>query len=125
MAGKGRGDGKGRGKERRGRGRRSKDADQIAHERMEILVAEAERAVRAGRSDRARRYVDLARKVGMRHNVPMERAWKRWVCDGCGTYLVPGRNATVRVRTGRRVVRCQDCGLVKRTNIAARKGGPA
>lgn len=96
--------------------------EQVAHERMGILLKEAERAVRAGRSDRARRYVDLARKIGMRHNVPLERSWKRWVCAGCGTYLVPGRNATVRVRTGRTVVTCKDCGAVKRTGHAtARK----
>ncbi|HEX9708367.1 MAG TPA: ribonuclease P [Candidatus Thermoplasmatota archaeon] len=89
---------------------------------MEILLGEAGRAVRAGKGLRARRYVDLARKIGMRYNVPMAREWKRWVCAGCGTYLVPGRNATVRLRPGRTVVTCQECGRVKR---AARAAGRA
>jgi ribonuclease P protein subunit RPR2 len=108
-----------KGAPRRGRGRRPKDAEQIAHERMEILVKEAEAAVRAGRGDRARRYVDLARKIGMRHNVPMAREWKRWVCAGCGTFLLPGRNASVRTRPGHTVVRCLECGAVKRQSHGA------
>lgn len=117
--------GAGSGTARRGRGRRSKDMEAVAHERMELLVGEAENAVRAGRGDRARRYVELAQKIGMRHNVPLDRAWKRWVCAGCGTYLVPGLNASLRVRPRRKVVTCKDCGAVKRTATAPPRAKPA
>src|SRR2546425_12173714 len=54
--------------ERRGRGRRTQETETIARERIEILFAEARRAVGAGRVDRAKRYVVLARRGRMRHN---------------------------------------------------------
>ena len=100
--------------ERRGRGRRSKDTEQIAQERIELLLKEAAGAVRADRKDRAKRYVDLARKIGMRYNVPLPAQGKRWVCLGCGVFMVPGRNASLRLRPQRTVIRCLDCGQVKR-----------
>ena len=54
----------------------------IALERMEILFHEAEQEALHARWARARRYVDLARRIGMRYNVriPAEfkrRFWKR------------------------------------------------
>jgi ribonuclease P protein subunit RPR2 len=100
--------------ERRGRGRRSKDTEQIAQERIDILLKEAAAAVRADRKDRSKRYVDLARKIGMRYNVPLPAQGKRWVCLGCGVFMVPGRNATLRLRPQRTIIRCLDCGKIKR-----------
>jgi ribonuclease P protein subunit RPR2 len=98
--------------------------EEIARERMEVLMEEAARAVRADKGDRARRYVDLARKIGMRHNVPMARSWKRWVCAGCGTFLLPGRNASARVRPKRTVVRCLECGHIKRVGHGTGRKSP-
>lgn len=100
--------------ERRGRGRRSREAEQIAHERMEILFAQAHLAVVAGNEARAKRYVFLARRIGMRYNVPVPRQQRRWVCRGCWTFMVPGHNCSTRLRPGRIVIRCLRCGRVKR-----------
>lgn len=100
--------------ERRGRGRRSKDVEAIAAERIEILFEEARRAALEGRPDRAKRYVFMARKLGTRYNVSIPGLHRRWVCHSCGAYLVPGANASVRVRPRRIVVRCLECKAVRR-----------
>jgi ribonuclease P protein subunit RPR2 len=100
--------------ERRGHGRRSKEVETIALERMEILFAEAERAVREGKGPRAKRYVALARRIGMRYNVSVPARHRRWVCNGCGAFLLPGRNASARLRPQRIVIHCGECGAVKR-----------
>jgi ribonuclease P protein subunit RPR2 len=107
--------------ERRGRGRRSKDVEQIARERIEILFAEAHRATSAGKRDRAKRYVALARRMGMRYNVSIPGRFRRWVCRACGAYLVPGVNGTIRVRPLRFVIRCGECGAVKRVGRGKKK----
>lgn len=100
--------------ERRGRGRRSKDVEAIAAERIEILFEEARKAALAGKRDRAKRYVFMARKMGMRYNVSIPGVHRRWVCLSCGAYLVPGANASVRLRPRRIVVRCLECKAIKR-----------
>jgi len=109
--------------ERRGRGRRTQETETIARERIEILFAEARRAVETGRVDRAKRYVVLARRIGMRYNVSIPSRFRRWVCRGCGLFLVPGINCTTRLRPRRFVVRCQACGEVKRVGRKTAKAG--
>ncbi|HKZ58412.1 MAG TPA: hypothetical protein VJ547_01010 [Candidatus Thermoplasmatota archaeon] len=110
--------------ERRGRGRRSKDVEAIAAERIEILFEEARRAALQGKPDRARRYVLMARKTGMRYNVPIPGVHRRWVCRACGAYLVPGANASVRLRPRRIVVRCLECKAIKRIGRSGAGGTP-
>jgi ribonuclease P protein subunit RPR2 len=100
--------------ERRGRGRRSKEVDTIARERVVILLDEARKAAGAGKRERAKRYVALARRLGMRYNVSMPGAHRRWLCAECGAYLVPGKNASVRLRPQRFVIRCLECNAVRR-----------
>ena len=39
----------------------------------------------------------------------LPREFRRFTCDACDAYLVPGRNARVRTRDGHVVVTC-DCG---------------
>lgn len=62
----------------------------------------------------SKRYVFLARKMGMRHRVRMPAHLKRKVCKGCGAYLVPGSSIRVRLRGGRVVTTCMDCGYCMR-----------
>ena len=82
---------------------------EIAAERVQRLGDLAREAVRDGRDDRARRYVRLARRVAERHRLTLPRRFRRFTCDRCDAYLVPGRNARVRTRDGHVVVTC-DCG---------------
>ncbi len=86
----------------------------IALERMEILFRQAEKEALRGRPARARRYVDLARRIGMRYNVRVPPAFKRRFCKKCLAYLLPGVNARVRVGRGRLVITCMGCGAIQR-----------
>ncbi len=91
----------------------------IALERMEILFGLAEKEALQGHAGRARRYVDLARRLGMRYNVRVPPAFKRRFCKECLAYLVPSLNARVRVGRGRVVVTCLSCGSVQRLPFRA------
>ena len=81
----------------------------LAEERIERLHGLAREAARAGEDDRAREYVRLARRLSERNRVRLPREFRRFTCDACDSYLIPGRNARVRARDGHVVVTC-DCG---------------
>ena len=86
----------------------------IARERMEILLDLAEKEVKK-HPDRSRRYVELARKIGMRYNVRLG-SHKRRICRRCNTLLIPGHNSKVRASAGRKsmIVTCLNCGSLSR-----------
>ncbi|MFB6155697.1 MAG: ribonuclease P protein component 4 [Haloferacaceae archaeon] len=86
----------------------------IPEERIERLHALARAAADDGEFERAREYVRLARRVAERNRVSLPRAFKRYTCDRCDAYLRPGVNARVRLRDGRVVIRCLDCGATAR-----------
>jgi len=81
----------------------------VAEERIERLAELAREAVRSEDPALARRYVRRARRIAERNRVSLPRRFKRFSCDRCDTYLIPGRNARVRTKSGRVVVTC-DCG---------------
>jgi len=84
----------------------------IARERIVILFAQAEREF-AKHPERAKRYVELARKIGMRYRVRLGRAD---FCRQCNAYLKPGVNCRFRLRRDRQAVvaTCLACGHVSR-----------
>ncbi len=86
---------------------------EIAERRMDTLLAMAYREAAEGRPERARRYVDLARRIGMRTRTPVPRTVRH--CKGCLSPMVPGMNCRVRIGRGRVAVHCLDCGAVRRT----------
>lgn len=101
----------------------------IALERIGILFGLAEREALGKRPGRARRYVELARRIGTRYNVRVPAEFKRRFCKGCGVYLLPSSNARVRVGRGRLVVTCTACGAIQRMpflreRTARRRTGP-
>jgi ribonuclease P protein subunit RPR2 len=85
----------------------------IPEERIDRLQALAREATREGDVDRSREYVRLARRVAERHRLSLPRTFRRFTCDACDAYLVPGVNARVRLQSGHVVVRC-DCGELHR-----------
>lgn len=87
--------------------------DEVAAERIERLAAAAREAARAERPDRARRYVQRARRIAQRHRLSLPTSFDRATCDACDRYLIPGRNARVRTRDGHVVVTCE-CGAQQR-----------
>ena len=81
----------------------------IAADRIDRLRVLAREAAHDGEDDRAREYVQLARRLAERNRLQLPREFRRFTCDACDAYLVPGRNARVRTRSGHVVVTC-DCG---------------
>lgn len=86
----------------------------IALERMEILLVLAEKEALGRRGLRARRYVELARRLGMRYNVRMPPRFRRRYCRKCLAYFVPAINARIRIGESRVTITCLSCGLVER-----------
>lgn len=81
----------------------------VAEERIDRLHELARAAAREGDDERARSYVRRARRVAERQRLRLPTRFKRFTCDDCDAYLLPGRNARVRIREGHVVVTC-DCG---------------
>jgi ribonuclease P protein subunit RPR2 len=75
-------------------------ARKIALERIRVLLALAEaRTVENSKESRrlAKRYTDIARKISSHYKVTIPKDLKYRVCSGCGNFLVPGINCTVRL----------------------------
>lgn len=87
----------------------------IASERIDILLRQA-RDMLDRDPKLSKRYVELARKISMRTKVRIPSSEKHFICKSCGTILIPGRNARVRVLPGnpRIVVTCLSCGGLRR-----------
>ena len=103
------------------RGRRTKQMVNIAGERIEILFDLAHKEARAKNLNRANRYVDLARRIGMRYNVRIPGNYKRRLCRHCHSYLVPGDNCRVRIRGKRIIIFCETCNEYTRMPILEKK----
>ncbi len=65
----------------------------------------------------AKRYVVLARKIASRYKVRIPEQWRRRFCKDCNALLVPGRNCRVRTVAGKIVIRCLECGGMRRIPI--------
>jgi len=84
----------------------------VALERIHILFGRA-REVFGCQPVFAQRYVDLARRVGMRYKVRIPSEFRMMVCRHCKGFILPGRNCTVRIRPEREphvVITCLRCG---------------
>ena len=107
----------------RTRSKRPQAWTNIAKERIGILVSLAEKEVKK-HPERTERYVELARRIGMRYNVRMGKETKIRICKECSSFLIPGYNCTVRTRKDKQslIVTCNKCGAVKRYPYAKEKG---
>ncbi|MDI6721526.1 MAG: hypothetical protein QMD85_03985 [Candidatus Aenigmarchaeota archaeon] len=90
--------------------RRSKPPYQtsIAKERIEILFKEAEMRAKKDDYGLQRRYVRLAKRIGMRYNVKISPYLKRKYCKYCYTFLFP--KSKVRLEKGMVTIKCFNCG---------------
>ena len=87
---------------------------QIARERIEILLKLAEKEFEQY-SERSKRYVELARKIGLRYNVRLTKEQKRKFCKNCFNLLTPS-TSTVRLdsRSKTIIIKCQKCNKLYR-----------
>jgi len=110
---------------RRGRrGRRTAAMIRAAQERIQDLFSLAETEVRRSPDNLSRRYVLLARRIGMRYNVRLLREYRDVYCRGCSTFWVEGRSVRTRLRSGRRTQTCLQCGRVRRVPVKHRPPAP-
>lgn len=89
--------------------------EKIAEERIKRLFELADRRAREGEERQlADRYIELALKIGMRHNVSIPSELKKRFCSECQSFLVPGRNCRVRINSKKDNVNycCIECGNV-------------
>ncbi|MDP6627308.1 MAG: YhbY family RNA-binding protein [Methanopyri archaeon] len=89
----------------------------LASERIDILLDRAKRTVREA-PELARRYVWLARRIGMRYLLPLGARRRRSICTSCHLPMVHGRTARVRVKRGKVVRTCLGCGTITRLPLA-------
>lgn len=88
-----------------------KEQSELFLERVKILFEEAKK-----RPSKANRYVELARKLSMRINVPLPKEYKRKFCKHCNNYFKDG-NYKVRTKGGFVVYLCLKCNKKMRFKI--------
>lgn len=59
--------------------------------------------------ERSDRYVLLAMKIGTRYRVRIPKDLKLRFCKNCNSFLVPGRNARVRLNGNYIITTCLNC----------------
>jgi len=104
------------GKKRFIREREQREKKRIARERVETLFTMAERVFPYSR-ELTNRYVEIALAVQQKAKIRLPRKWKRRYCKRCHSFLVPGVNARVRLRSRpypHVVVKCLECGHIMR-----------
>src|SRR5215469_15283655 len=68
---------------RRNYGKTRSEVSRVAGERIGLLLGQA-RDILPENKDRAKRYVELAKKISMRTKVRIPRESKRYLCKSCG-----------------------------------------
>ena len=103
----------------RGRtGRRTKDMIAIAKDRIRILMDLAEEeATYKKNPQRAMRYVQHARNLGMKYNIRIDKKNRNHICRTCNSYLGPTSTSRIRCQNGKIIIHCKNCGRVKRFPI--------
>lgn len=87
----------------------------IAKERIQILFSLAEKEFKK-HPERSRRYIQLARKIGLRYNVRLSKELKRKFCKNCNSLLIPGKTEQVRIDSKNKVIvrTCLSCNRIYR-----------
>ena len=93
---------------------------EIAKHRIKKLFSEADKIF--DKSPKlADRYVEMARKIAMKLNVPIPKYLKRKFCKHCYSYLRPGNNARVRIHKSRVIIYCKNCKKYTRIPVKPRR----
>jgi ribonuclease P protein subunit RPR2 len=81
----------------------------IAKSRINQLFELAEQNAKTNKMNLANRYVELARKISMRHLVSIPNEYKRSFCKHCYNYLLPNVTSRVRINRGKLIIFCFKC----------------
>lgn len=82
----------------------------IAKERITILFDQAEEAAEKKKKASADRYVEMARKIGMRYNVRIPSTMRRKYCRKCKKFLYKDLSADIKKEKGFLIIICKNCG---------------
>jgi ribonuclease P protein subunit RPR2 len=88
----------------------------IALQRIETLYRIAQETVQSN-PDRAKRYVDLMRRIAQRTRTHLPLEVRRGICRNCNTVQIQGFNSHTRLKQRREphiAVTCHICGNVTR-----------
>jgi ribonuclease P protein subunit RPR2 len=88
----------------------------IANDRINILFSLAKKMYRKY-PDRSKRYVQLARKIGLRYNIRLRKKQKKLFCKKCNSFLVYGYSASVRLDSKNKtlIIKCLNCKNIYRS----------
>jgi len=88
----------------------------IAEERIQYLFRQAYDAAKAGENEHSKRYVKLAKAIGMKSQLPIPKMLKRKFCKRCYSFFIPGKTVRVRIqkKNGYVVYTCLSCSNVQR-----------
>ena len=87
----------------------------IAKERIERLLDLAKESFEK-HPERSRRYIELARKIGLRYNIRLTKEQKRSFCKKCNQLLIPGKTSLVKLDKEKKIliVKCLNCNNIYR-----------
>ncbi|MEM4637669.1 MAG: ribonuclease P protein component 4 [Candidatus Woesearchaeota archaeon] len=84
-----------------------------AIEHINELFAQAEEMFLVDK-ELSRRYIFIARKTAMKYKVRIDKSKRFSFCKKCNSFLKKGVNSSVRVRKGRIILTCNECGFARR-----------
>jgi len=89
-----------------------KKIKRISLERIKILFEEGEKAAKKNRFDLAKKYIILAKNIGMRCNVKIPKNLKLKFCKNCNYFLIPGKSAKLKIDSKKKFIKikCLNCG---------------
>lgn len=95
------------------------DLNKIAEQRIEVLLELAKKMFSRDKV-LAKRYVVLARRIGMRYRI---RIGNKRFCKKCNSIWIPGETVKVRASKRNKLVLyvCLNCGAVKRFGYTKEK----
>ena len=88
--------------------KKAADVLKITRQRIRILFREA-KEVFATDPSLANRYIEMARKLGMKYKVKITPSLQKQFCKHCYKYLMPSVNLRVRIKDGHMVYYCLEC----------------
>ena len=94
---------------RRNTAKDKKNQKTIAKRRIKQLFTLAEQKALTNKMILANRYVELARKISMRHQVSIPKEYKRSYCKHCYSYRLPDVTSRIRINRGKLIIYCFKC----------------
>ncbi len=89
---------------------------ETAEDRVKELFKLAEQELRRGNLERTKRYINLARKIGMKCQYTFPKELKRKFCKKCNMLLIPKISCEIKLnkKTKTMDIKCFNCNNIRR-----------